>query len=86
MTFKIDLNKPFYAVSLVWNILRKFLPEQVTGQVKGMRAYKDMTGACFDVPEDYAQRIEDIFVHAQQEERVDFKVSKAKDLPELKED
>ena len=51
-----------------------------------MRAFKDMTGACFDVPSDIAQRFEDIFKYEESERRVDFKVSRAKELPELKED
>jgi len=67
VTFKIDMNQPFYAVSLVWNILRKFMPDQITSQIKGMRAFKDMNGACFDVPESYAQRLIDIFEHAEGE-------------------
>jgi len=61
------LDKPFYAVSLVWNILRKFLPEAISTQIKGMRAFKDMTGACFDVHESHAQRLEDIFAYAESE-------------------
>ena len=51
-----------------------------------MRAFKDMTGACFDVPSEIAQRFEDIFKYEESERRVDFKVSRAKELPELKED
>ena len=45
-----------------------------------------MTGACFDVPSEIAQRFEDIFKYEESERRVDFKVSRAKELPELKED
>lgn len=51
-----------------------------------MRAFKDMTGAVFDVPEHLSTRIEDIFSHECEERRVDFKFSRAKELPELKED
>jgi hypothetical protein len=43
------MEKPFYAVSLVWNILRRFLPESITNNIKGMRCFKDNTGAVFDV-------------------------------------
>lgn len=45
-----------------------------------------MTGAVFDVPETLATRIEDIFSHESEERRVDFVFSRAKELPELKED
>lgn len=51
-----------------------------------MRAFKDMTGAVFDVPDALANRIEDIFSHESEERRTDFVFSKAKELPELKED
>jgi hypothetical protein len=61
VTFFIKLRTTFYSVSMVWNLLRKYLPDQVHTQVRGMRAFKDMTGACFDVPENYAQRIEDSY-------------------------
>lgn len=30
VTFQLTMEKPFYAVSLVWNILRRFQPESVT--------------------------------------------------------
>lgn len=51
-----------------------------------MKASKDMTGACFDVPSDVAGRFEDIFKYEQSERKCDFCVAKAKELPELKED
>ena len=51
-----------------------------------MRAFKDMSGACFDVPDQLSERFEDIFEYEQNERRTDFSVSKAKELPELKED
>ena len=43
------MEKPFYAISLVWNILRRFLPENITQNIKGMRCFKDNQGAVFDV-------------------------------------
>lgn len=63
VTFQIQLEKPFYSVSLIWNILRRHLPEDMSHQVKGMRAFKDMTGACFDLPDDNSQRVIDIFAN-----------------------
>lgn len=30
VTFQLTMEKPFFAISLVWNILRRFLPENVT--------------------------------------------------------
>lgn len=86
VTFQMLLDKPFYSVSMVWNMIRRYVPDQVSQQVRIMRAFKDMTGACFDVPSDAAQRFEDIFKYEESERRVDFKVSRSKELPELKED
>jgi len=86
VTYQIVLDKPFYAISFVWNVIRKYCPETISTQVKSMRAFKDMTGAVFDVPEHLANRIEDIFIHEVEERRVDFKFSRAKELPELKDD
>lgn len=62
---------------MVWNILRRFLPEQITGVVRGMRAFKDHSGACFDVPENMACRLEDIFGHAANEREIDFNLTRA---------
>jgi hypothetical protein len=45
----------------VWGILRKFLTQDVTDSIKGMRMFKDQTGAVFDVPEDQIQKFEDVF-------------------------
>ena len=86
VTFKLVLERPFYSVSMVWNVIRKYVPDQISSQVRVMRAFKDMTGACFDVPSDYAQRFEDIFKYEESERRCDFKMCRAKELPELKED
>jgi hypothetical protein len=71
---------------MVWNILRRFLPENITGQVRGMRAFKDQSGACFDVPDNKACNVEDIFEHAQQQRSSDFTIVRAQDLPELVEE
>ena len=61
VTFEMTMEKPFYAVSLVWNILRRFLPEQITQNIKGMRCFKDNQGAVFDVYAQDAGKVEDIF-------------------------
>mmetsp|Transcript_41466 Transcript_41466/g.29898 ORF Transcript_41466/g.29898 Transcript_41466/m.29898 type:complete len:91 (-) Transcript_41466:621-893(-) len=55
-------------------------------QVKGMRAFKDLTGACFDLPDEHSSRVSDIFANLAEQQRIDFKFSKAVDLPELRED
>lgn len=80
------MDKPFYAVSLVWNVLRRYLPENITSNIKGMKCFKDSTGACFDVSSRDAEKLEDIFEHETQGKTVDFQVSRCTALPELKED
>ncbi len=70
----------------MWGILRKFLTQDVTDSIKGMRMYKDQTGAVFDVPEDLIQKFEDVFVHLRDQRRINFEFGRPKALPELKED
>ncbi len=53
----------FNAVSFVWSILRRTLPENMVTSIKGMRMFKDQTGVVFDVPDDHITRFEDIFAH-----------------------
>lgn len=45
-----------------------------------------MTGACFDLPDEHSQRVIDIFANLAEQQRIDFKFSKAVELPELRED
>ena len=69
---------------MVWNILRRFAPETIVGEIMGMRALNDMAGAVFDVPEDKATQFEDIFKHAKESgTRMDFDINKCKALPDL---
>ena len=81
----MTMSKPFFAVSLVWNILRKYCDEATTQNIKGMRCFKDNQGAVFDVHSSNVSRFEDIFEHETQRS-TDFKVERATELPELKED
>lgn len=77
VTFQVTCNTPFYSISMVWNILRRFLPEAITGVVRGMRAFKDLSGACFDVPDHKASQLEDIFEHAKEQRNCDFAITRA---------
>ena len=86
ITFQMQFEKPFFSVSMVRSVLRRACPDDINNQIKFIRAFKDMTGACFDVPSASAQHFEDIFKHMQEERRCDFEVSRASKLPELKED
>lgn len=79
------MDKPFFAVSLVWNILRRFAGD-ISQNIKGMRTFKDNQGAVFDVPAADSERFEDIFENETASRPTDFKVTRATELPELKED
>ena len=70
----------------MWNILRRAVPQSVHEQIRGMRAFKDMDGVVFDVPEDQIDRFEDIFSHMRSERRIDYEIERAKALPVLRED
>ena len=61
VTMEIKLKTSFYAVSFVWNILKKFLPANIVDNIRGMRAFKDLTGAVFDINEEDVERFEDVF-------------------------
>jgi hypothetical protein len=86
ITVEMKFPKPFFAVSFVWNILRKLLPQPITDGIKGMRSFKDMSGVVFDVQEEDIERFEDVFNHLKEENRIDFEIGRAKTLPELRED
>ena len=51
ITYQIDLQQQFFGVGLVWNILRRFLPESIASAILGMRTLASKMGAVFDVPE-----------------------------------
>jgi hypothetical protein len=74
------------AISYVWGVLRKFLTQDITESIRGMRMFKDQQGAVFDVQEDHIQRFEDVFNHLREQGRIHFEIGRAKTLPELKED
>ena len=83
ITFQIDLQQTFNGVGLVWNILRRYIPEAIAGAIQGMRALASMNGAVFDVPEESASQLEDLFAHAAEAGRLDFEIARCKALPEL---
>jgi ATP-dependent RNA helicase DDX21 len=63
ITIEIKLEQRFQAISFIWGILRKFLTQDIVDAIRGMRMFKDQTGAVFDVQEDHIQRFEDVFNH-----------------------
>ena len=51
VTFQMMMQRQFHGVGLVWNILRRYLPENVSNGIKGMRVLATQTGCVFDVEE-----------------------------------
>ncbi len=49
VTFELKANTPFYNVSGILNVLKKYAPDNITSQIRGMRTFKDMKGAVFDI-------------------------------------
>ena len=56
ITYQLTMERGFNSVSLVWNILRRYCPEAITSNIKGMRCFKDNKGAVFDVRVEDSQR------------------------------
>ncbi len=83
---EIKVSKAFYGMTFIWNTLKKYLPANITDNIRGMRSFKDLTGAVFDVAEQDINRFEDIFNHLRDEKRIDFEIGRAKSLPELTEE
>lgn len=52
ITIEMKFENSFFAVSFVWNILKKFLTESIVNGIRGMRMYKDQKGVVFDVPDE----------------------------------
>lgn len=79
VTYKITLSNTFHALSYVWNALSRVLPDNVTDSLRGMRAFKEKNGACFDVPEAAVASVQDNL------KSDTFVIEKATSLPELAE-
>jgi len=80
----MDLEQTFNGVGLIWNILRRYIPEQIVGAIKGMRGLADRKGAVFDVEDSQSSMFEDLFKEAAESgTKLDFTVKKCSALPEM---
>lgn len=41
ITYEIKFEQKFMAISYVWGVMRKFLTEDITSNIRGMRMFKD---------------------------------------------
>ena len=81
VTFQIELQRTFSGIGLVWNILRRYLPETITNGVKGMRSLASQQGAVFDVEEQYVKEFQELFEDTKGKK--DFEIFKCQKLPEF---
>lgn len=75
------MQRQFHGVGLVWNILRRYLPEHVSNGIKGMRCLASQMGCVFDVEEQHVKELQTIF--EDKNGKTDFEVTKCEQLPEL---
>lgn len=84
VTYDLQTEEEFRGVSYIWGILRRLLPQNITDAIKGMRMYNDKKGAVFDVPEEMADTVMELFNNEKESRRhMTYSVSVAKELPDL---
>jgi ATP-dependent RNA helicase DDX21 len=82
ITFKIESEHPFHATTFVWSSLRKIIPQDILSKVKGMRTFKNMKGALFDVEERDATAVE-LAAKSEKTYNPGYVITKCDSLPEL---
>ena len=84
ITYQIDLKQTFNGPGLIWNMLRRYAPETITNEIKGLRALADKTGAVFDLEDRLVSAFDEVFEKAKEGGRqMDFELYKCKALPDL---
>lgn len=84
VTYDLKTDEEFRGISYVWGILRRLLPQNITDAIKGMRMYNDKKGAVFDVPEEMADTVIELFNNEKDSRRnMTYSVEIAKELPDL---
>jgi ATP-dependent RNA helicase DDX21 len=84
VTYDLKTDVEFRGVSFVWGILRRLLPQEIVDAIRGMRMYNDRKGAVFDVPEEHAGRVTDLYENEKEQRRsMSYTLEQAKELPDL---
>uniref|UniRef100_A0A7S3K9M8 RNA helicase n=1 Tax=Euplotes crassus TaxID=5936 RepID=A0A7S3K9M8_EUPCR len=84
VTYTVQTTMEFKGVSYVWSILRRLLPQDIVDGIRGMRIYNDKKGVVFDVPEEHADRVDDLYNNEKESRRMmSYSLEVAKELPEL---
>ena len=86
VTYQLETNNVFYALSYIWGILKRFLSTEDTNQIRQMRCYKNYKGAAFDVPEKLIPTFEQAYEREKsQTESISYIIKRSQELPDLKE-
>lgn len=82
VTYQLDTDKEFYSTSFVWNCLRKVFPQEILERARGMKPYKTMKGAAFDIAEGDVKEAE-LAIKSFKAINPGFAIKKCESLPEL---
>ena len=84
VSYNLQTEHEFNGVSYVWGILRRLLPQDIVDSIRGMRMYNDRKGSVFDVPEEHAERVDDLYKNEKEQRRqMSYTLEVAKELPDL---
>jgi len=64
----MDLEQPFSGLGVIWKNLRAYVPEEIVGEITGMRGTNDRKGAVFDVEEYQKSQFEELLKKAAEKE------------------
>ena len=78
VTFVVKSQMEFRNVGFVWTFIRNNMEMEIVNKIKGMRAFKDLKGAAFDVPEECQSYFENF-----KSKNINFTIEKALTLPDL---
>jgi hypothetical protein len=82
ITYQIKYNSTFNHIGYVWSMLKRVIPEEVKGKVRGLKVFKSMDGCVFDYPEDGHTIFEEIMFNDKLH-GINYTLTKAEELPEL---
>lgn len=82
VTYQLDTDREFQSASFAWSCLRKVIPQPILDKVKGLRTFKTMKGAIFDIEEADLKEVE-LAIKSFKSHSPGFKIFKCETLPEL---
>lgn len=82
VTFQLDTDIEFNSASFAWSCLKKVLPFSITEKIKGLRTFKNMKGAIFDIEESDLKEVE-LSILSYKNPYANFNIKKCLELPEL---